>query len=63
MEVFKYFVLSFLTSCINNSKIERLFPVSLKRANIAPVRKKNNPLEKENYRPASNLKATNLACM
>ena len=63
MEVFNYFVLSFLTNCISNSKSERLFPVSLKRANVTSVRKKNNPLDKENYRPVSTLKAKNLACM
>ena len=42
-----------LTNCINNSASERLFPDSLKRANITPVHKKNDPLDKENYRPVS----------
>ena len=42
-----------LTNCINNSLSEGLFPDSLKRANITPVHKKNDPLDKENYRPVS----------
>ena len=41
-----------LTNCINNSLSEGLFPDSL-RANITPVPKKNDPLDKENYRPVS----------
>ena len=42
-----------LTNCINNSLSEGLFPDSLKRENITPVHKKNDPLDKENYRPVS----------
>ena len=42
-----------LTNCINNSLSEGLFLDSLKRANITPVHKKNDPLDKENYRPVS----------
>ena len=42
-----------LTNCINNSRSEALFPDSLKRANIIPVHTKNDPLDKENYRPVS----------
>ena len=42
-----------LTNCINNSLSEGLFPDSLKRANITPVHKKNDPLDKANYRPLS----------
>ena len=42
-----------LTNCINNSLSEGFFPDSLKRANITPVHKKNDPLDKENYRPVS----------
>ena len=41
-----------LTNCIN-SLSEGLFPDSLKRANITPVHKENDPLDKENYRPVS----------
>ena len=32
---------------------KRLFPDALKRANITSVHKKNDPLDKENYRPVS----------
>ena len=42
-----------LTNCINNSLIEGLFPNSLKRSNITSVHKKNDPLDKENYRTLS----------
>ena len=42
-----------LTNCTNNSLSGGLFPDSLKRANITPVHKKNDPLDKENYRPVS----------
>ena len=42
-----------LTNCINSTLIEGLFPDFLKRANITPVHKKNDPLDKENYRPVS----------
>ena len=42
-----------LTNCINNSLSEGFFPDSLKRANITPVHKKNDSLDKENYRPLS----------
>ena len=44
-----------LTNCINNSKCKGLFPDSLKRANITPVHKNTDPLDKENYRPVSML--------
>ena len=44
-----------LTNCINNSPSKWLFPDSLKRVNITPVHKKNDPLDKENYRPVSTL--------
>ena len=42
-----------LTNCINNSLSEGLFSDSLKRANITPEHKKNDPPDKENYRPVS----------
>ena len=42
-----------LTNYINNSLSEGLFPDSLKKANITPVHKKNNPLDKEKYRSVS----------
>ena len=41
------------TNCINNSLSEGLFSDSLNRPNITPVHKKNDPLDKENYRPVS----------
>ena len=42
-----------LTNCINNSLSEGLFPDSLKRVNITDVHKKNDPLDKKNYRQVS----------
>ena len=42
-----------LTNCINNSLSEGFFPDCLKRANITLIGKKNDPLDKENYRPVS----------
>ena len=42
-----------LTNCINNSPSKGLFPDSLKRVNITPVHKKNDPLDKKNYRPVT----------
>ena len=42
-----------LTNCINSTLSEGLFPDFLKRANITPVHKKNDPLDKENYRRLS----------
>ena len=42
-----------LINCINDWLTEWLFPDSLKRANTTPVHKKNNSLDKENYRPVS----------
>ena len=42
-----------LTNCTNNSLSGGLFPDSLKRANITPVHNKNDPPDKENYKPVS----------
>ena len=42
-----------LTNRTNNSLSGGLFPDSLKRANITPVHNKNDPLDKENYKPVS----------
>ena len=42
-----------LTNCINNSLSEGSFPDSLKRANITPVHKENDPPDKKNYRPVN----------
>ena len=51
-----------LTNCINNSLSEGFFPDSLKRANIIPVHKKNDPLDKENCRPVSVLSLLSKVC-
>ena len=42
-----------LTKCINKSIETGYFPDSLKLANVAPVFKKEDPLDKSNYRPLS----------
>ena len=47
-----------LTYIINNSIHEGLFPDPWKIAKVIPIfKKKGSPLEKENYRPVSNLKS------
>ena len=42
-----------LTEIINFSFEQNKFPKKLKRADIIPIFKKNDPLNKENYRPLS----------
>ena len=42
-----------LTNCINQSVVSKKFPDSLKLANISPVYKVKDPLDKTNYRPVS----------
>ena len=43
-----------LTDCINYAIVgEDIFPVSLKFGDIAPVYKKDETINKENYRPVS----------
>ena len=42
-----------LTNCVNKSIETDYFPDSLKLANVAPVFKKEDPLDKSNYRPVS----------
>ena len=42
-----------LTKCINKSIDTGYFPDSLKLANVTPVFKKKDPLDKANYRPVS----------
>ena len=44
-----------LTNCINQSIVNGKFPDSLKPANISPVYKAKDPLDKANYRPVSDL--------
>ena len=47
------FTFETLTSCINKSIETGYFPDSLKEANITPIFKKDNPLDKSNYMPVS----------
>ena len=42
-----------LRDCINDCLLKGSFPDSLKVANITPVDKKDEPTDKENYRPVS----------
>ena len=42
-----------LRDCINDCLLKGLFPDSLKLANITPVHRKDEPTDKENYRPVS----------
>ena len=42
-----------LRECINDSLLKGSFPDSLKLGNITPVHKKDEPTNKENYRPVS----------
>ena len=47
------FTFETLTNCINKSIETGYFPDSLKEANITPIFKKDDPLDKSNYRPVS----------
>ena len=47
------FAFDVLTKCINKSVETGYFPDSLKLANVAPVFKKEDRLDKSNYRPVS----------
>ena len=47
------FTFEILTQCINKSFAGGEFPDFLKQANVSPIFKKNDPLDKENYRPVS----------
>ena len=51
-----------LSYCINNSLSEGLFPDSLRKANITPVHKQNDLLDKENYRPVGILSLLTKFC-
>ena len=42
-----------IRDCINDSLLKGSFPDSLKLENIAPVHKKDEPTDKENYRTVS----------
>ena len=47
------FTFEALINCINKSIETGYFPDSLKEANITPIFKKDDPLDKSNYRPVS----------
>ena len=47
------FTFSELADCINKSFENGAFPDCLKEANVTPIFKKDDPLDKENYRPVS----------
>ena len=47
------FTFETLTNCINKSIETGYFSDSLKEANITPILKKDDPLDKSNYRPVS----------
>ena len=47
------FTFSVLDDCINKSFENGAFPDCLKEANVTPIFKKDDPLDKENYRPVS----------
>ena len=47
------FTFSVLADCINTSFENGAFPDCLKEANVTPIFKKDDPLDKENYRPVS----------
>ena len=47
------FTFSALTDCVNKSFENGAFPDCLKEANVSPIFKKDDPLDKENYRPVS----------
>ena len=42
-----------LNDCINGSLLKSTFPYRLKLRNTTPVHKKDEPKDKENYRPVS----------
>ena len=47
------FTFEILTKCVNRSFASEEFPDCLKQANVSPIFKKDEPLDKENYRPVS----------
>ena len=47
------FTFETLTHCVSKSFASGEFPDCLKQANVSPIFKKDDPLDKENYRPVS----------
>ena len=47
------FTYQMLADCINDALSQGIFPDSLKLANITPVHKKDEAIDKENHRPVS----------
>jgi hypothetical protein len=42
-----------ITTLVNNTIKTSVFPTRLKEAQVVPLHKKNDPLDKKNYRPVS----------
>jgi hypothetical protein len=42
-----------ITTLVNNTIKTSIFPTRLKEAQVVPLHKKNDPLDKKNYRPVS----------
>ena len=55
IQISKEFTFEILTNSINKSIETGCFPDILKEANTTPIFLKNDPLDKSNYRPVSNL--------
>ena len=49
------FSLDELTICVNNALISGKFPITFKNANVIPVHKKDDPTDKTNSQPVSDL--------
>ena len=47
------FMLDIVTVCVNEALKTGSFPDSLKCANVRPIYKKDDPVDKKNYRPVS----------
>ena len=48
-----WYLPSILTNAINKMFLDNYFPKELKKAEVIPVYKKDNPLKKGSYRPVS----------
>ena len=49
----KDIISDYLSNIYNNSKPEKIYPLSLKAANVTPIRKKDEKTALKNYRPVS----------